>query len=360
VAFSLDIDKLDREMKKIVIGQTSAQFATLKDMKMPDETDAQHQFRIALLDEIEDWMKMLLNDGGELTIALDVDQQKDDLSVSLSLAGKRGTPLAKKFTDLGAAKSIGAGLVGKDSAANMLMHLSLPDRVAKALAPVIDEGLKKVVEDEKDKDKREAAEKVFKVLAPTLKSGEVDFGVNLRGPSAKGQYAVVGALKIKDGAAVEKTLRDLIPTLPEKERKAIKLDFARSGSVNIHRIEGGDIDANAKEMFGEGPGFFAVRDDAIMFAIGDGALEAIKDALAGKPAASKGMQFEVSLNRVAKLAAKENQNVEEAAKKAFGQNPDSDKITLALEGGESLKLRLTAKGGLVTFIAKLIDANKIN
>jgi len=360
VSVTVDIDKIPDELKKVMIGQMANGLAEQKDElkknQDPNMTPAQLKLQEATLDEVADVFKMVINDGGELTLSTDIDRQKGDLSMSLGLAGKDGTKLAKTFSDLGAAKSVGAGLLGKDSAANALFHFSLPERIRKAAEPVYEEGAKKALEEEKDKDKRAAAEKLYKVLSPTLKSGEFDIGVNLRGPSSKGQYALVMAMKVKDGAAIDKTLKDLIPTLPEKDRKNITLDFAKVGDVSIHKVESAELDEKAKEAFGDGPAYFAIRDDAAMVALGDGALEALKDALSGKAGPSKALQFEASMSRLVKLAPKEQQKVyEEAAKKAFAKDKDGDKITFVVESGKALKVRFHMKAALVTFFGYVAE-----
>lgn len=350
LSLMVDIDKIPAELKKMAVGQSANGLAGLKDMKEPNETDAEHLFKVAMLDEMADWTKMVLNESGETTLSLDLDRQKGDLSLSLSLAGKPGTKLAKAFADLGAARSVGAGLVGKDSAMNFLMHLSLPERLRKPLEPVIDEGVKKALDEEKEKDKRAVAEKAYKVLAPTLKSGELDMGMNIRGPSSKGKYSMVMALKVKDGAQIDKLMNDLVKDLPEKERKNVTLNFAKEGNINIHKVEGGELDKDSREVFGEGPAYFAVREDAVMMSIGDGALEALKEALVAKPGPSKAMQFEMSMSRMAKVLPMDQRKLaQEAAKKAFALNPDGDKMTLVLEGGKALKLKFNMKSALVTF-----------
>jgi hypothetical protein len=355
MSVTLDIDKIPDELKKVIIGQAANQLAELKEKKDPNETEAQHKLQVATLDEMRDVVKMLLNDGGEVSLNFDVDRQKGDLSLSFSLSGKEGTKLAKTFTDLGAAKSIGAGLLGKDSAAMGVLHLSLPERIRKAMEPVIDEGFQKSLDEEKDKDKRAAAEKLYKVLAPTVKAGELDMGVYLRGPSSKDQYTLVTAVKVKDGAELAKAVKEIVPMLPEKDRKQITLDFDKVGDVSIHKIQSSELDQYAKDVFGDGPAFYAVRGDAALFAIGDGALEALKDSLSGKALPSRAIQFEGSASRLVKLVPKENRGaVEEAAKKAFAKDKDSDKFTVVLEsGGDALKLRLHMKAALVTFFGYL-------
>ncbi len=357
---TVDIYKIPDELKKVMIGQMANGLAEQKDElkknQDPNMTPAQLKLQEATLDEVADVFKMVINDGGELTLSTDIDRQKGDLSMSLGLAGKDGTKLAKTFADLGSAKSVGAGLLGKDSAANALFHLSLPERIRKAMEPVFDESIKKTLDEEKDKDKHAAAEKLYKVLSPTLKSGEFDIGVNLRGPSSKGQYAMVMALKVKDGAAINKTLTDLVPTLPEKDRANISLNVDKVGAVSIHKVQGGELDQKAKDAFGDGPAYFAIRDDAVMVSLGDGALEALKDALAGKPGPSKAIQFEASVTRLIKLAPKEQQKIaEEGIKKAFAKDKDADKIILVLEAGDSLKLRFHMKAALVTFFGYVAE-----
>src|SRR5262249_42177737 len=129
LSMTVDIDKIPAELKKVMIGQSANQIAGLKDKKQEGETDAQHRLRIAMADEATDLVKTIVNDGGELTVSWDIDRAKGDLSMSLSLTGKPDTKLAKMFADLGGAKSVGAGVVGKDPAAYGLVHLTTPERV---------------------------------------------------------------------------------------------------------------------------------------------------------------------------------------------------------------------------------------
>ena len=355
VSVTLDVDKLPDELKKMIITQSANYLALQKDEKRPQDTKAVQQLRAAALDEARDWIKLVVNEGGELGLVVDVNRATGDLSASLSLTGKKGTKLAKSFADFGAARSIGASLIGKDSAANFLIHLSLPETLRKAAEPVVDEFSKKAIEEEQDKDKRAVAEKMLKVLAPTFKSGELDLGFNLRGPSPKGLYALVIAAKVKDGAALETSVKDIFSKLPENERKKVKLDFAKVGNTNIHQVMGGEVDEKMKAVFGDGPGYIAMREDALLVALGDGALEAMKEAVQGKPAASKTLQLELSATRLlnlAKLAPPEQRKAaEDAAGKAFAKDKDADKVTLVLEAGDALKLHVNMKAAVVRLLS---------
>src|SRR5262249_8293236 len=153
--------------------------ADLKEMDNPGETPAQKAFRGAVLDGLVARFKSLLNDGGTLALSLDLGRKATDLSLALSLSAKPDSGLAADIAGLGKARSGGASLVGPDSALNGQAHLALPEKMRTALAPVIDEGVKKALEGEKDRGKRELLSGLLQALAPTLKGAELDAGFDL-------------------------------------------------------------------------------------------------------------------------------------------------------------------------------------
>jgi len=277
----------------------------------------------------------------------------------LTLTGKSGSALATNVADLGKMKSIGAGLIGSDSAMNFLVHLSMPEKLRKALEPVIDEGLKKAIDEEKDQTKRDLGAKFFKVITPTLKAGELDLGMNVRGPNANGLYAGVFALKVKDGKGLEKAIKDLVKDAPAEDKKDVTLDFDKVKDVNIHKVKPGkDYSEDAKKTFGDNPVYFAFRDDAVFLSMGEGGLGAIKEAITGDPKPSKAIQLEMAMGRLIKLGGADQQAAIAAAKKAFAKNKNGDRITISLEGGQSFKLRANMKAQLVTFFALVAEAEQ--
>jgi hypothetical protein len=355
----LSIDQMPAHLKDMALGQSELQLGNIKDEKLPDETDAQHAFRIAAMDESTGLLKTLLTDGQDLSLSFDIDRKTEDISLALTLTGKSGSTLATNIADLGKMKSIGAGLIGNDSALNFLVHLSTTEKLRKALEPVIDEGLKKALDEEKDQTKRDLAGKFFKVIAPTLKTGELDLGVNLRGPNANGLYAGVFALKVKDGKGLEKAIKDLVKDAPAEDKKDLTLDFDRVKNVDIHKVKPGkDYSEEAKKMFGDNPVYFAFRDDAVFLSMGEGGLGAIKEAITGDPKPSKAIQMEMAMGRLIKLGGADQAAAIAAAKKAFAKNKNGDRITISLEGGQSFKLRASMKAQLVTFFALVAEAEQ--
>ncbi len=361
LSVTLSIDQIPVELRQIVLGQLELQMGKAKEEAPPNETKVQRDFRYAAVDEVTADVKSLLTDGQDLSLSIDVDRKSEDIALAMTLSGKSGSTLATNFADLGKAKSIGAGLIGSDSAMNVLAHLMISDKLRKALTPVIDEGFKKALADEKDDKKRAMAAKLLKVVEPSLKAGELDFGLNLRGPNANGFYAGVGALKVKDGKALENALKDLLKDASAEDKKDLTLDFEKVKEVSIHRVKPGkDYTEDAKKVFGDNPAYFAFRDDALFLSMGEGGLTAIKEAIASEPKPSKTLQMEMAMGRLAKLATEDQQIVLSAAKKAFAKTKNGDRITLSLEGGKSLKLRVSMKAQLVTFFTIIAEAQAKN
>src|SRR4029077_19561586 len=104
---------------------------------------------------------------------------------------------------------------------------------------------------EKDPIKKALAEKLLNAVSPTLKAGELDILVGLRGPDSAGHYSAVVGLKVQDGKAIEQTLKDLIAQLPPPpEGVKIQLDAEKLAGVGLHKITG-PMDADAKKIFGD-------------------------------------------------------------------------------------------------------------
>jgi hypothetical protein len=354
----VNIDEIPDKVRVLALEQTELQLGNEKDKK-PEESEAEHLLRVALIDEMAMQFKSLLTDGQKLTLSLDIDRKAETLSLTSTLTGKTGSKLSDAIADLAKAKSLGAAVAGTEPSMAFFAHLLPSESFRKQLGPAVDAAFKKAVEDEKDKGKRALGEKFLKLIGPTIKSGEVDVGGSLRGPNANGLFVGVLALKVKDGMALEQAIRDLYKEASAEDKKDVELDFDKSKSVNIHRVKPGkDYSDDAKKALGENPVYFALRDDAFFLSVGEGGLAALKDAIAAEPKAGKTMQFEASMGRLTKLMGKDEEEGIKAAKKAFAKAKNGDRLTITLEGGKSLTLHADVKAQLVTFFNLLNEANE--
>jgi hypothetical protein len=346
------IDQIPKDYKQLALQQLDLFLANALEQGGTG-TEAQKALTKEMFKEFAGLVKEVLVSGEEVAFKLDVDQKTQTLSAELSLGGKADSKLGALFTKLGKAESVFGSFGGKDSAFLLLLNLAVPADMLKSFNAVIDESLKEALKNESDAKRKAQAEKVLKAIEPTLRAGELDVAVDLRrGKDAKFLTAVVGA-KVKDGAALEKTFKELVKELPADDQKRLKLDVDQAGGVKIHQAEIKDLDEKTRQVYGEGPAYFAVRGDAVVAALGDNALSALKEVLASKPKASPQAKFVMGMQAMAPILAQvpqyDKETVEKAAKEAFEKAKDADKISLVVEGGKTLKLRFEMNAPVIKF-----------
>ena len=360
IFISFRLDHIPDALKQIGLGQMENRLADLEEQKQPNETKAQEALRKQTTKEVTAGFSSLIKEGAEIALKFDVDHNANQLVVEASVAGKEASKLAAGIAKIAGSKSLFGGLFGNDSAMKILVHGALPPGMRATFESAVDEGLHKELDKEKDKAKREQAEKILKVLGPTLKSGDLDLAIDLRGPSANKLYAVVAALKIKDGGEIDKLIRDVVKDVPAKDREDLKLDAESAAGLKIHQLDiGKKLDAEARRLLGDNPVYFAIRNDALFVAAGENGLAAIKEAASASPKAAPPVSLEFAISRLVALMEKSPKgDPKAAAQKAFAGN-SNDKIHVAFEGGKSLKLRLDISGAVVQFFNLLEkkDAN---
>jgi hypothetical protein len=346
---SIRLDTIPDTVRRLIIGQIDVELAKAKKQKGPEETGAQTAFKEEMLDHVARQLTALLKQGKEVALRLDLNQKGDDLVLELTVTGKEGSRLAADIADFSKAKSEVAGVIGSDSAMNGLLHAVLPARAQALLWPVFDELFTKAMDMEKDKSKQELAGKAFKALAPTLKAGELDVAFDLRGPSKDKHYTLVVGQKVKDGVAIDQIVRELVKAMPAADQSEVKLDADKVGSIAIHRGVVKKMNKEGEQLFGkETAVYMAVRPDAVFITMGEEGLAVIKEVLAGTPQSTRLLGLEISMARLAPLAAEKQPNAVKAAQAAF-TTPGHDKIGLTLEGGKELRLRLAVKTQLIKF-----------
>ncbi len=288
-------------LRALVRGEVGRRLGTYKQEKLPNETEFQAKLRAGIIDEAAAQLKSLLNEGQDLRLLLNVNRKQNELSLSLDLTGKPGSALARTFADLGKQTSVGASLLSADSAASGQLHVALPEKLRRVLAPTLDEGYQAVLGRIDNPTLKDVVEILLKGIDPTLKQAEVDAALDLRGPGKNGKYTAILGVKVKDGAGLETALKNAVKEVPEGARRALTLDAAKAGGINVHKIVPERTDEGFQAAFGDSPIWFAVRDNALVIAAGNEALASLKEVLAAKPKEGKIVRLETSLLRVAPL-----------------------------------------------------------
>jgi hypothetical protein len=357
VEVTVDLEQVPTQLKDLVIGEFTRNLSQGKEAKKPDETDAQYKLRCAAVDEITAHAKAIVNDGKSLSIKIDINPKSDELAASIRFTPKPGTRLAESVADLGGAKSILANLSGPDTAGFARGFVAMPRELRKPFDAAIDEGMREALT--REKDKRQLLELIFKAASPTLKAGELDAAMEIRGPQANGFFTGVVGFGVKEGSEVEKALRALVKELPPQLSNGITFDVAKAGEVSIHQlnVDPAMVDREVKRLCGDKPPFyFAVRNDAVLLAFGDNALELLKEVVGREPKAGRMLQIDGSVLRLSALD--KDKRTAEVARKVFQNARGDDMVHITLEGGKALELRISARAKLLEFGARLDEVRK--
>ncbi len=358
-SLTVNLDAIPANLKNTALGQIDFQLSLIKQRKGPNETPAQAKLKAAILDELSLRLKSLLREGGPVEVRVELDRSAGNLTLSASLAGKPDSALAGSIADLAKVAALAPSLIGRHSALSGLVALSLPGKLKGAAGPVLDEVEEKVLAGQDNPAQRDVLEAILGAIKPTLKSGEFDAGLDLRGPNDNGIYTAIAGVKVKDGATIDKTIHKVVTDLPAEVRDLIKLDFDKVDGAAIHRLTArGDLDRDIP--LGNNPVYVAVRDDALLIVAGDKGLDALKEVLGSPAKVGPVVQAELSVARLAPLMEKEHPGAVEAAKKVFAREKGSDKVRITLEGGPALRLRLVARTRLLEFFSLLQEARKAN
>jgi hypothetical protein len=363
VSISLSLDRVPGDIKELVLGFIDARFAEEQSKKEPGATDAQNALKVEVLKEIAKNAATLVKESNRIDVIFDVDKKANELVFDATLTPRKGSTLANEILNWNKQKSLVAGLAKSDAAASMMAHVIIPDKLKQALEPVIDEGLAKALENVSAADERAQAEKFFKALAPTLKSGELDIAGTLLGPSADKHHTIVAGLKVKDGFGIETAFKEAIRFVPERDRAAFKFDVEKIGNMNVHRIELQPLyNEQMRAVVGNHPIHIAARADVVLVAVGPEGAKALKEAAAVAPASGALLASETAMSRIIPLigevqAAQGNkisgEAMEKIAKEAFGElAKGNDVVRFSITGGEQFKARYTLKASAFQFITR--------
>ena len=199
---------------------------------------------------------------------------------------------------------------------------------------------------------------IFEALQPFVKNLEPDGVVTVHGPSKDKHYTAVAGVTLKDGKAVEKSMRDLVNNLPEAPKSRITLDADKIGGISISRITIKDASPDWMRNFGDAPLYVAFRSDVLLAGAGEHGLKALKEALAAQPEAALPLQVSLSIARLGEMSDKNQEAISKASKTAFAQDKGSDRVLFTIQGGDALKVRLDMKLAIVTFLSEMEKATK--
>ena len=235
-SITLHLDEVPAALKKDLLAKIEVEFEKAKKHENPNESKAEAALRAGMADEFFGLLKDIANEGGPVSLVYDIDRANKQMVLSFRFAGVPDSPLAARINRLSQVKSLAPALLAPDSAAYMGFSMALPDSIRKMSLASFDEPLKKLLEKETDKEKKELAAQMFKAYTPTVEAGESDGAIDFRGPSATGKFTVVYGAKVRNGINLEKAVKAWISKgLPDGAPQGI---YAGRGIVKARGMQG--------------------------------------------------------------------------------------------------------------------------
>jgi len=236
------------------------------------------------------WLKMLGDEGKEVAFRLDADTKTGDVSLEMALDGVPKSALAEAIAKRGPTRNAFASVAGDDFVQRLYVSAPLfADEAKEALTKLIEAGEKafatKAGGGGAPPEVAALVDAIFKSLKATIVTGDMDLAAAIRGPNKDGFYTAVGAVHCKEGAPLEKAIRDAVKVLPGQSATYFKFDAHKVGGLSVHEIDltAGAADV-AKAVFGNGQkGYFAFGKDALYAAYGPDGLKLLKEAMDAKP-----------------------------------------------------------------------------
>lgn len=358
VSGSLRLDLIDKSLKQLALGQLENQMAAAKERKGPNETPTQTKLKVEMVDYFAKQIRSLMVDGKGIDFQATIDRKSDEIAVQLSLQAVDGTPLATEFKSLTNLPTRFAMLSG--AAAQGGINVSVPTALRETFAAAIEDSFKQEMEKQKDAAKKEVAKKAYDALASTFKAGELDLRLGLVGPDASHHYTIVGGIKVQDADGIEKTVKELIPQIPDEKVKAlITVDAETIGGVKVHKFVPPSLDSDAKRAFGEkANALVAFPKNAAVFAFGADPNAGIKQLLtnSGKPGAP--FAGEAAIGQLASLDDRNPEAARKIANEVFGAKPQSDIARITVDGGNALRIRGSMNAQIIKFGVKMESLKK--
>jgi hypothetical protein len=343
-AGKLHFDRLTPEVKTALVGLLMEAKKSLLDAADPDLPN-QAAMKPAI-EELEKLLKrylLLLGGADNLALRLNLAPATGEVVAEATLTPKPNTELAKQIAARKPAENRFAGLITPDTVAGVYYTTPLfAEEISKAYAALIEQQQKELAQ-VLPPGAKATIDELFKGQARTMKAGEGDLALAVRGPDKDGYFSAVGAMSFEDPSALEKAFKKYMDDdNPLGDFGAFKWEADKEGKVAIHTFKVGVGLLPAEfTLFGENLTVaFAFAPKAIYVAVGPDPVKTVKEALKAKPAVAPALDVVVNPARLSKFV-----------QKAGGEGLDVEKVigredklisaaSLRVTSGKDLKVRL--------------------
>ncbi|HSQ56402.1 MAG TPA: hypothetical protein VLM40_11735 [Gemmata sp.] len=334
------------EVKKTMFGGSWGN--VIRVFRFPGEQMAASKLVDEQIDKLLARLAKLSSGADILSVRLNLDPQAGAFVAETAIKPKPGSELARMIAAWKPTTNrFGAIAAHPDTVFGLRTRLPLFLEELQTAANGTVEGLAKAGSLVAPADARPTIDELVKGIVRTVKSGEVDIAVAVRGPDKDGWFTAVGALAFEDPSNLEKELRKYIEKeAPREVQDNLKWNAASVEKVNIHTFKipaGGGFFFG--KQFGDAPVMaFAFAPRGVYFAMSPDPVPVLKDALTQKPVEAPVVDLVANHARVRKLIRKMAPNAAEAARveEWFGKEDKLASIaSLSVAGGTELTIKFT-------------------
>ncbi|HZZ74074.1 MAG TPA: hypothetical protein VFE24_17610 [Pirellulales bacterium] len=226
------------------------------------------------------WAALAFNEGRELIVKADLNPKTGSLSAEFSMEAEKGTELATSIAGLPPTKNRFASLVGPKDAMSMLVQapLSVPE-VRQFASKMLEQSIAEMVQTQKTSGPDAISQTGLEAAQAALRSvkaGEMELAVSLRGLDQEGNVMAVAAVTLKDTAALETAFRT-----ESVKHFDVKLDVEKVNQIGIHQITlpETEFDSAMRQFVGKSPICIAFAPNAVLCTIGTDAHKTLREIL---------------------------------------------------------------------------------
>lgn len=354
VSMTVNLDRVPGTFKEMVLGQLEGSLGEVRRQPPAFDSPGLWPFVTGMVDELARVMATQLFEGADTALQVDLDRRRGQVALTVTIAGRPGTAMAAAIADFSQATSATAGLLRRDAAFAATMNVVMLKRERELVAALVDGMRQRAVASSGNPLQRIAVATAFDVVKPTLAAGEIDWTVDVLGPGSDGLYNLVGAVKVRDGAALQRVFRVAPAIDPVTDVRYV--GTANGSAVHRLTLNAGD---GFSRTFGASTAYVAFRDDAVVVAAGPRASNLVREALPAAVTSPRIAEIRIAADRVAPLAA--DPEVEDVARDVFGDARREERreehrddrrdttVRLSVVGGPALRLRLVVPATVIEF-----------
>ena len=288
------ISHIPEPLRDMLIGQIELGM-TMGLEQREGESDEQFALRTKAAGESFERIKTMLVEFDSLLVGFDLDEKKGDACVDISSKAVAGSELAQSWSLIKDRPSEFAGFYNRDAIATVNGVGQYNQQIREMFRENLDitlgafnkgvESNEGLTDDQKEKVQAWVS-RVGDLAADTVESGKIDIGFSITGGAVPKDLALVGGVRVANGAGFRKEFREIVEVVFQDKNKikgSYKFDAAKLDKIPLDKItlEIPEEPAGTREAFGEEVTIWvAISDTAIYIAAGKDSEKKLGEAVA--------------------------------------------------------------------------------